>query len=248
MDFRDWERWLAKFWEGIFQTKRERPVQPVEIARALIREMSLQRRVSISHVYVPNVFTISLGKVDFEKITPLQEPFSRELEEYLQGKAGEKGFTLIGRPCISFIEDPSLGIGEIRIKPVFAPTETEPDGALLKKTLDHTMIFDKKDLEDGEGKDLFVVVVQGPDQGKRFPLKRNSRYLVGRKSTNQVVLSDPNASREHALLEWREDGLYIIDLQSRNGTFVNGNRVEQQLLLVGDHIQIGENLLQVEGG
>jgi len=258
VDFQAWERWLTNFWEGIFRNKSTRPVQPVEIARALVREMAAQRRVSVSRIYAPNVFDISLGKADFEKCVPLQEPFSRELEEYLQEKAAEKGFTLIGRPRVSFIEDPSLGIGEIQVKSAFASPGKDQESSRIEKPLttqtpegeihqiDRTMVFNKKEVR--EKKNLFLKVIQGPEQGKIFSLAGENHYIIGRKNTNQIVLPDLNTSREHALIEWREGSLYLTDLQSRNGTLVNGIRISQQCLKVGDKIQIGENILQVEGG
>ncbi|NPV29789.1 MAG: DUF3662 and FHA domain-containing protein [Firmicutes bacterium] len=258
MDLQVWEKWLTNFWEGIFRRKGNRPIQPVEIARALVREMNAQRRVSVSRVYAPNTFTVSLGRADYEKCAPLQEPFSRELEEYLQVKAAEKGFTLIGRPRVSFLEDPSLGIGEIRVKSSFASSREERESPEVEepvtgparseeiRQIDHTMIFSKKGLQEREG--FFLKVVQGPDQGKVFSLGREERYTIGRKSTNQIVLSDLNTSREHALLEWRDGNLYLTDLQSRNGTLVNGIPIKQKCLKIGDRIQIGENILQVEGG
>ncbi|MDH7576491.1 MAG: DUF3662 and FHA domain-containing protein [Bacillota bacterium] len=269
MDFQAWERWLTSFWEGVFQRKSNRPLQPVEIARVLVREMTLQRRVSVSRIYAPNVFTVSLGKADYEKCAPLQGPFSRELEEYLRSKAAEKGFTLIGRPQVSFIEEPSLGIGEIRVKSAFASPEgteycfsaspgEERDALETEEPLtgraqgpevhqiDHTMVFNKKELQE-KGK-FFLRVVRGPDQGKAFPLAGERQYMIGRKNSNQIVLSDLNTSREHALIEWRDGNLFLTDLQSRNGTLVNGTPIQQQRLKVGDKIQIGENVLQVEGG
>ncbi len=66
--------------------------------------------------------------------------------------------------------------------------------------------------------------------------------------TNSISLTDVNASREHALIERREAALFIKDLNSRNGTFVNGARIEEQGIGVSDQIQIGENILQLEGG
>ena len=71
MSLQDLEVLLKKYWEGMFK-KGAGPVQPVEIARALVREMSDKKRVSVSRVYAPNVFTVCLGGDDFEQMEPLQ--------------------------------------------------------------------------------------------------------------------------------------------------------------------------------
>jgi adenylate cyclase len=68
---------------------------------------------------------------------------------------------------------------------------------------------------------------------------------VGRGKTNDVSLADPQASRSHALLRGNgEDQYYLIDLGSKNGTFINGKRVVVPVLLKnGDEIKIGTTIL-----
>ena len=63
---------------------------------------------------------------------------------------------------------------------------------------------------------------------------------VGRGNDNAIVLADLNASRKHAELRYEEDGTWsIIDLNSMNGTQVNGRRVGSARLNPGDRITIG---------
>lgn len=258
MSLEDLEMVITKFWEGIFR-KGKRPIQPVEMARSLVREMVAQRRVSVSRVYAPNLFIISMGKADFEKNAPLLDALSQELAEYVKNKAVEKEYTLIGRPKIDFTVDETLELGEILVQSAFvAPegrlTSPVPDAPDLENVptdtivMDHTMVFDAGKLGEETEEKMDLVVVSGPDQGKRISLEGEDRYYIGRKSTNHLVLSDINASREHAALEWRDGELYLIDLGSRNGTYINGIRIDQQRLVPGDQFLVGENLLQVEGG
>ncbi len=247
MCFQKLEEWLSDFWEGLFRKTRNH-VEPVEIARVLARELDAQKRISVSRVYAPNIFTIRLEKSDFEKFAPLQEPFSKELEEFLWKRAREKGYTLIGRPRITFCEDPNLKPGELRVSSGFAvageqegpfsPNDSEQTG--------RTMVFRSKEVAE-DGGQLVLVVVAGPDRGKRFFLQRGERYVVGRRATCEVVLTDPTVSREHALLEWRDGKLYLTDLKSKNGTYVNGSRITEHCLKPGDQIQVGEDLLEFEG-
>ncbi len=242
---------ISKFWEGIFR-KKNRPVQPVEVARALVREMMAQRRVSVSQVYAPNVFTISLGKDDHLKSVPLQDALSRELEGYVKNKAVEKEYSLIGRPQVVFCEDDTLEIGDMVIKSAFSsenplPAEEQPYSE-EPVDFDHTMIFDKQDQESMATRAAYsVVVVSGPDQGKRILLHGGELYYIGRKSTNHLVLTDINASREHVMLEKTGDLLRLVDLGSRNGTYVDGEPVEEYELEIGDRFLIGENLFEIEG-
>jgi pSer/pThr/pTyr-binding forkhead associated (FHA) protein len=55
-----------------------------------------------------------------------------------------------------------------------------------------------------------------------------------------VFLDDVTVSREHAVLEQRDDGIHIVDLSSLNGTYVNRERVEDALLADGDELQVGK--------
>jgi len=68
---------------------------------------------------------------------------------------------------------------------------------------------------------------------------------VGRGETNDVSLVDPQASRSHVLLRGAgEDQYYLIDLESKNGTSLNGKRVVVPVLLInGDEIKIGTTSL-----
>ena len=90
-----------------------------------------------------------------------------------------------------------------------------------------------------------LVVVAGQDAGRSYPLAMRTR--LGRASNSQVRLNDGLASRDHALIEWRENGYVISDLGSSNGTSVNGARLAQPRWLgVGDLIQIGGTQLAVQ--
>ena len=66
---------------------------------------------------------------------------------------------------------------------------------------------------------------------------------VGRHETNDVVLAGPTVSARHATVRVEAVGVVVEDEGSLNGTFVNGERVEQRLLEEGDRIQIGPHLL-----
>lgn len=65
------------------------------------------------------------------------------------------------------------------------------------------------------------------------------RLMLGRHSQNDLVLDNRFVSRHHALLVAREDGIYIVDLRSTNGTFVNGDQIRKYALQDGDVLQVG---------
>jgi Inner membrane component of T3SS, cytoplasmic domain len=94
-----------------------------------------------------------------------------------------------------------------------------------------------------------LVVKRSPslEDGAEFPLD-SAPVTVGRGGQNDLVLTgDEFASARHARIEVRGDGAWVQDLESTNGTFVNGARVTGALRLeAGDVLRVGETDLVVE--
>jgi len=67
------------------------------------------------------------------------------------------------------------------------------------------------------------------------------------KRTSDIVLDDVSISRLHAMIFFDEVGVGILDLVSKNGTFVNGEEVESRLLKKGDAVEVGESKIVFEG-
>jgi hypothetical protein len=69
---------------------------------------------------------------------------------------------------------------------------------------------------------------------------------LGRSSYASIVVNNPLASREHAIIRPVPGGLEVVDLGSKNGTFVNGTRLEgSRPAVVGDRIKIGTDVLEI---
>ena len=66
------------------------------------------------------------------------------------------------------------------------------------------------------------------------------RTLLGRSAMSDVVIDHEYISKHHALLVWADDEVMLLDLKSRNGTYVNGQRVERQILRDNDVLTLGE--------
>jgi hypothetical protein len=84
-----------------------------------------------------------------------------------------------------------------------------------------------------------VIRAGGGRAGESFTLD-DDKVSIGRTPEAGVFLDDVTVSRNHALLVQRRDGLYIDDLGSLNGTYVNRRRIESHALEDGDEIQIGK--------
>jgi len=84
-----------------------------------------------------------------------------------------------------------------------------------------------------------VIRSGGGRSGEVFNLG-GERMTIGRSPDAEVFLDDVTVSRNHALLVQRRDGLYIDDLGSLNGTYVNRRRIESHRLQNGDELQVGK--------
>ena len=82
-----------------------------------------------------------------------------------------------------------------------------------------------------------LVFVQGSEQ-KNIVLNR-SPFTVGRKVDKDLVITDPRVSRDHAQITQEGKEFFLVDLGSKHGTFVNGERVQRQKLERGDRLEFG---------
>jgi serine/threonine protein kinase len=93
----------------------------------------------------------------------------------------------------------------------------------------------------------FLAVIAGPDKGHVFPLSNEFNILLGRSRHTITRLSDLSVSRVHCEIEMKGKRIIITDQDSGGGTFVNGKRITECDLRIGDIVKIGDTQLRVEG-
>ena len=91
-----------------------------------------------------------------------------------------------------------------------------------------------------------VIRSGGGRSGETFQVT-GDQMRIGRSPDADVFLDDVTVSRNHALLVRRRDGLYVDDLGSLNGTYVNRRRIESHKLASGDELQVGKYKLTYLG-
>jgi pSer/pThr/pTyr-binding forkhead associated (FHA) protein/plasmid stability protein len=87
--------------------------------------------------------------------------------------------------------------------------------------------------------------ISGKYQGGEYPLAEGQEIVIGRSSELDMVLVEEMVSRKHARIALADGTISIEDLGSTNGTFVNGEKVQQGTLREGDRVLIGTNILKV---
>lgn len=89
-----------------------------------------------------------------------------------------------------------------------------------------------------------VVITEGPGTGTEYRIEKAA--ILGRLESNAVPIKDGKASREHAKIFQQGQDYAIVDLNSSNGTYVNGQRITRRVLKAGDEIAIGTVKLRYE--
>jgi hypothetical protein len=241
---------IEGLFEGVFGRAFRTHVQPIELARKLAKEMDDHRTVSVSRVYVPNEYTIYLSTQDRRQFGGYEESLVGELEEYLAEHARREHYALLTAPRVLVTTDDDLAVGEFGIATRLVQAEgasgrlaaEPPSPELPLEQPQQTMIYRPPAVEDPEEeappappeREVVTLTIDGRRQEVTTP-----RVVLGRSRSCDIRLPDVNVSRRHA--EVRQEGAtyWIVDLDSMNGTVVNGRPVERERLQDGDTITLG---------
>jgi diguanylate cyclase (GGDEF)-like protein len=92
-----------------------------------------------------------------------------------------------------------------------------------------------------------LVILAGPRMGEKFPLSKE-RSLIGRQRDADISIEDAVISRGHAELVRKPDGAVVLrDLDSKNGTFCNDEKIRERELVEGDLLRVGSSILKYVG-
>jgi hypothetical protein len=242
---------IAGLVEGTFSRAFRSEVRPVEIARKLAREMEEHKSVSLSRTYVPNEYRVFLSPRDRQRFADYEEALAGELAGYLLEHARRERLALLSKPVIEFETDGRLGLGEFGIQTRLVQPEEEPGASQPQAESEsgRTMIYSTagrvaEPLEERARvrNDTALLIVDG----KRLVVGP-AGATVGRSRQCDIVLNDPNVSRQHAEIRPRGGAWVLTDLGSTNGSLLNGRRIEgPEVLKAGDEIEIGTSAIRFE--
>jgi hypothetical protein len=263
--FRKAEKKLEGLVEGGFGRAFKASVQPVELAHKLAKEMGDHKTVGVSNVYVPNEFDIFLGEADYGQLSSLSDSLKAELANYVTAFARREGWTLVAPPRIDLHRDDDLRVGEFGIatRTVTAPAEAPgelPDAAFVPPAPPPPVaaaagpLLDQTVLYQGQAPAPVAAPSVARASAPRASLRgrqgewelREAVTVIGRSRRCDIVLTDPNVSRQHAEIRRQDDGFMALDLGSTNGMRVNRRDIKQAVLQHGDRIELGTTELVFE--
>jgi len=177
-----------------------------------------------------------------------------ELSTYLMEHAQAQGYALLSRPRILVEDDPDLGVGLFGISTrMVEPKRTQrpqvppeapaaPDAAPLEESVSTA---------NGPPSPSVGTEAAGPAEptltigGSRRKLVE-AVVVLGRSEQCDIVVDDAGASRRHAEIRRDRDRHVLVDLNSTNGVYLNGERTDQAVLSHGDVVSIGRAQLHFE--
>jgi hypothetical protein len=217
MGIRGFERRLERMVEGAFGRAFKSGLRPVELGRRLVREMDDHRSVGVrGGTLVPTHFVVAVSASDYEQLEGVHDSITRELGDAAREHARDEHYQFLGPVEVELVVDDGLRTGAFEI--------------------DSRM----QEGHGGAGAGSLVLPT-----GDRFTL---NEYVVtvGRHPECNLVLADPNVSRNHAEIRPKGEGFVVVDLGSTNGTRVNGVRVAEQTLRDGDELAFGNTRIRFE--
>lgn len=241
---------IENLFEGVFGRAFRTHVQPIELARKLVKEMDDHRSVSVSRVYVPNEYTVYLSPEDRKQFAGYEDSLVGELQEYLAEHARRERYALLTSPKVSIAIDDDLAVGEFGIATRLVTPERDdaaeaaqsPPVELPVDAPAETMVYRAPVVppvpqaapEPEPPREVFTLAIGGKPHELAKP-----RVVLGRSKEADIRVPDENISRRHAEVRLEGDGYWIVDLGSTNGTLVNGKRVDRARLEDDDRITLG---------
>ena len=217
MGIRGFERRLERLVEGAFARAFKSGLRPVELGRRLMREMDDNRSLGVKGgSVVPNSFLVHLSSSDLDQFDGVRDSLARELADAAREHARDEGYAFMGPVEIEIEEDPRLHTGAFQIT-----------GRMVEGV-------------GGSGAGSIVL-----PNGDRFSLTETI-ISIGRHPDCNLVLADPNVSRNHAEIRPQGDHFVLVDLGSTNGSRLNGVRVDSQVLKDGDELAFGNTKMRFE--
>jgi hypothetical protein len=264
------ERRLGGMVEGIFARAFKSEVQPVEVAATLQRELDERAAVvGRDRILVPNQFVVELGDHDYDRLAPYEKPLTHELGAMVREHAEDQRYTFVGPVDVKLVRITSLDTGMFKVRsdvapgPEGIPPHLRPGDAVAGSPPPGAPVAVRPVVNerDDEPADVAyttaiprvavptygrVRVREGKGAEYVFELK-NKVTVVGRGTDTDLRLTDQSVSRRHAEIRVAGNATMLNDLQSTNGTTVNGVGVTTKALADGDEIRLGETTMIYQG-
>jgi hypothetical protein len=224
-------------------------VQPAELARKLVREMEDHKVSHSAQEAVCNYYTVFLCPQDYERLQARIDEVVDRLQRHLAKHVRSRRYAVAGDLVVRIVRDNDLGFGRFGIlaerfdpsRPVrVTPSPSAP--AVRTRSAGGTQVIAPADAAQ-LGLAHHTILLRAGNRMREF---NQGRVVVGRARDADFRVDDPNVSRRHAAFFWEDGRIMVQDLESTNGTMVNGYPVSTTVLRPSDVVVIGDCRITVE--
>ena len=223
------EQSCAAFIERSFAKTFPSDLEPAQIARKLVATMEAKTRGTDAGLSAPDRYCVLVNPEDYERLVPHREYLEREWADLLNDMAARVNVSVGGGSAtVVLMQRSSIPKGAIEIDlEIHDPTER----------------IDLPRPTPSIGRFQLRMLRGVPAYGV-YPIE--GHIHIGRSDESDIFLIDPSVSRKHAQIEVEAGWPIVHDLESTNGTFVNGERIETRRLNEGDVVAFGKTELRLE--
>ena len=248
------ERLMEEAVEGSLRRVFPTTIQPVQLAKAAARAMEEAQLIGLHGAEVPNSYRLRLAPADLERFADYRVTLARELTAYLVDYAQDRGLRPIAEPRVELIEDRGVRVGSVRAEARFvdlAPArESEIEAAVAgTRRLRLADLASARPSQPPPPAAIERALWLTDRDGLRFALEPALGVVrVGRAADNEIAIDNQRVSRYHAQLRWVESSWLVYDLDSTNGTFVDGERVSParpRVLGAKGQLRLGDHDLHI---
>ena len=232
-------------------------LRPVHVLRRIERQMEGGTVNSGGRQVAPDRFTVRVNPADLPALEPL-DVVTADLASRALAFARARNLILLERPRVAIHPDASIRRGEVEVEAVLrgpGPEAHAPGFGPRDAVVNDPHGEPAADLDVSAGTRVYAIPVATTPRallritepgGRQRTVALDGRTMrIGRAAECEIALDDPQVSRQHARLQSRNGVLLLADVGSTNGTRVNGQRIREVALGVGDRIEVGGTELLV---
>ncbi len=237
------EDFLERHIEGFFTKKFSSELELSEVVKQLEHELMKSRRKAGGENTAANSYTVKMSEEDYKRLC--SKRMLNDLYLSVCRKAILEDFYIDGSLRIKTEKAPELSLGMCKVEARFELEEAEnlhEDSSTI--VLDKSLFNPPLNLPT-EHIIASLSAVRGPDKDSYLEIGEQQIY-IGRRESNEFILTDTGASRLHAYISYERHRHFIHDAESLNGTLVKGKRITSACLKNGDEIAIGSSVLVYE--
>ena len=229
------ERFFERVMEGSVGRVFRSPIQPAEIGRRLERSMESNQVVSVDGIIVPNQFKVYMNPQDMVVFADFVQTLCHQMEDWLIDLGDQRNYGFVDDVRVLINGDETVARRAIQVDATIA--ELVGVDRARQDEIQATEVY-RVVKSTGDVPPRLLRFMSGEYAGETIIIRRPV-VTIGRALDNDVIIDSAEVSRHHARVEYRDGQFRVQDLNSTNGTGVNGKPANNSTIAVGEQLTLG---------